>query len=194
MRTSIYSCLLAFAALGAVIITAGCDGSVDKASFDTLKKQSDDNKKIIKDLNAQAVLLDSQVKDMQKKLDTMQKDFDKVSADVANMTTNGGGTGAGNRALEQRINALESRLQRVSAPAGERPAATAEPSEAPAASDARPAAERSRPATTFYTIKQGETLDSIAARHGISPEQIRSLNNIPAGRNVPPGQRIRIPR
>lgn len=201
MRTSMYSYLVAFLAIAAVLAAAGCDGSVDKASFDALKKESAANTKLVKDLNASDVLLDSQLKDMQKKLDDMQKDFDKVSVDVATMATRGGGSPEATKAIEQRLGAIEAGLQKAnedvaalqrSGEAGARPARTGETSAA--ATPAKPTPVRSQAATTRYMLKQGETIESVAKKYGVSAAAIRSKNNIPSGRSIPAGQSIMIPK
>lgn len=208
MRTTMFSHLIVIAAMAAILTTAGCDGSVDKASFQAVQKQSAESAKQLKDVNTSVVLLGSQLKVMQKKLDDMQKNFDQVSADVAAMATRGGGSPEANKALDQRLGAIEARLQKANEDmaalqqrGGEvkarpaRPGETSEASSAPApAKTAKPAAARTQTATTWHLLKQGETIESVAKQYGVSAAAIRAKNNIPSGRTVPAGNRIMIPK
>lgn len=77
----------------------------------------------------------------------------------------------------------------VAAPA---PSAAAEPVRRPAAP---PVAERESPVPTFttYTIRTGDTLGDIGARHGVTREDLARLNGIEEPDLIFPGQELRIP-
>lgn len=47
-------------------------------------------------------------------------------------------------------------------------------------------------ARTTHTVRKGETLSSIAARHGVSVQSLRKLNKL-STTNVVPGQRLKLP-
>ena len=47
---------------------------------------------------------------------------------------------------------------------------------------------------TFHTVQEGETLESIAGRYGLSPEEIRSANLLPEGKGIKKGQVLAIPQ
>jgi LysM repeat protein len=47
-------------------------------------------------------------------------------------------------------------------------------------------------AHSSYTVVEGETLEGIAARHGVSVETLRKLNKL-TGNSVTPGQIIKLP-
>jgi LysM repeat protein len=47
---------------------------------------------------------------------------------------------------------------------------------------------------TFYTVKEGETLESIARQYGLTPEEIREANLMPEGSEVKKGQILAIPQ
>lgn len=68
-----------------------------------------------------------------------------------------------------------------------RVASAGRPSAARSASASRPA-----PATTTYRVRRGDSLWSIARRHGTSVEQLKQANNMRSSRIVA-GQRLRIP-
>ena len=46
----------------------------------------------------------------------------------------------------------------------------------------------------FYTVKEGETLESIARQYGLTPEEIREANLMPEGSEVKKGQILAIPQ
>lgn len=48
--------------------------------------------------------------------------------------------------------------------------------------------------TTTYQIKAGETLTDIAARYGLTVEELSALNGISNPNNIQVGQRIKVPR
>lgn len=66
---------------------------------------------------------------------------------------------------------------------------------------AQPAQQLGAPPTTLnqqaaesrYTVQYGDTLWSIATKHGASPEAVRTLNGLPANGSVMVGQTLRIP-
>jgi membrane-bound lytic murein transglycosylase D len=59
--------------------------------------------------------------------------------------------------------------------------------------DTAPTAPTKEPAFTWYTVRRGDSLYSIAKRHrGISADDLMRLNNL--GPNIKAGQRIKIPR
>ena len=47
---------------------------------------------------------------------------------------------------------------------------------------------------TFYTVKEGETLESIAQQYSLTPEEIREANLMPEGSEVKKGQILAIPQ
>lgn len=47
---------------------------------------------------------------------------------------------------------------------------------------------------TFYMVKEGETLESIAQQYGITPEEIRETNLMPEGSEVKKGQILALPQ
>lgn len=47
---------------------------------------------------------------------------------------------------------------------------------------------------TFYTVKEGETLESIAQQYGLTPEDIREANLMPEGSEVKKGQILAVPQ
>jgi len=47
---------------------------------------------------------------------------------------------------------------------------------------------------TFYTVKEGETLENIAQQYGLTPEEIREANLMPEGSEVKKGQILAIPQ
>ena len=47
---------------------------------------------------------------------------------------------------------------------------------------------------TFYTVKEGETLESIAQQYGLAPEEIREANLMPEGSEVKKGQILAVPQ
>ncbi|MRR10359.1 LysM domain-containing protein [bacterium] len=206
MRPTRYAIFLIFAVLP-VLMTAGCGSSVEKSpAFLKHTKQLETNTKDIQDLKRDAATMYSQVQ----AAETMRADFQKVSADVGQLMTKGGGSPEANKALEERIQTLESSLQKVNeelaalkASRGGRRAETQAEEAAPAEPAARgeeastPKQRRTAPPAatrTTHLIKSGETLDQIARTYGVSADQIRAANHIPAGRNPAPGQRIMIPR
>lgn len=46
----------------------------------------------------------------------------------------------------------------------------------------------------FYTVKEGETLESIARQYGLTPEEIREANLMPEESEIKKGQILAIPR
>ena len=55
------------------------------------------------------------------------------------------------------------------------------------------ALEEVKPKGTYYTVKQGDTVDSIAQAKGVSTAALRAANHIPAGRNPGEGSSIFVP-
>ncbi len=198
MRTAMHFRLIAALAIAAVFVATGCGGDVTKSDFDAVKKQSADSAKQLKDLNTQAVLLGSQLKDLQKKLDDMQTNVNAVSSDVATLMTKGGVSPEANKALDQRLGAIEAGLQKAHAEVAalrERGGEAKEAAGAPApAKTVKPAPVRTQASVTWHLLKQGETLESVAKHYGVSAAAIRAKNNIPSGRTVPAGNRIMIPQ
>ena len=47
---------------------------------------------------------------------------------------------------------------------------------------------------TFYTVKESETMKSIAQQYGLSPEEIREANLMPEGSEVKKGQILAVPQ
>lgn len=71
------------------------------------------------------------------------------------------------------------------------PAATPAPSRPQQAAESSPAPSRTR--GTYHTISQGETIESIAQAHNLTPERLRQAIGLPQGARLRPGQRIYIP-
>ncbi|MEN6626195.1 MAG: LysM peptidoglycan-binding domain-containing protein [Candidatus Sumerlaeia bacterium] len=204
MRPTTHSSFVFLAAV-ALLALAGCGGSVEKSpAFLKHTKQIEANTKDIQDIKRDAATMYSQVQ----AVETMRADFQKVSTDVGELMTRGGGSPEANKALEDRVQALESQLAKVNeelaaikSSRGGRRAEQAEEA-APAAEPrgeqaSTPKPKRSTPPAvtrTTHLIKSGETLDQIARTYGVTADQIRAANHIPAGRNPAPGQRIIIPR
>ncbi len=68
--------------------------------------------------------------------------------------------------------------------------ATGNAGTAPATASTAP----SEPKGIYYTVKAGDTVESIARVHGISTAQLRAANRFPSGRNPAPNMRIWIPQ
>ncbi|MBI2213335.1 MAG: transglycosylase SLT domain-containing protein [Acidobacteria bacterium] len=49
-----------------------------------------------------------------------------------------------------------------------------------------------KPKSKYHTVKKGETLFAIAKRHGLSVDELRSLNNIPRKSVLKTGQKLRV--
>ena len=47
---------------------------------------------------------------------------------------------------------------------------------------------------TFYTVKEGETMESIAQQYGLAPEEIREANLMPEESEVKKGQILAVPQ
>jgi LysM repeat protein len=47
---------------------------------------------------------------------------------------------------------------------------------------------------TFYTVKEGETLEDIARQYGLTPEELREANLMPEGSGVKKGQILAVPQ
>jgi cell wall-associated NlpC family hydrolase len=65
------------------------------------------------------------------------------------------------------------------------------PAAQPAASPARPAP--ARPATVVYRVRQGDTLWSIARRHGTTPQRLAALNQINVDGVLSIGKALKVP-
>lgn len=75
------------------------------------------------------------------------------------------------------------------------PSPTPEATEAPAVTPTpRPGPPGgSTPTVYYYTVKEGDTLGTIAAKFGVSVDAIRDLNDLKPGESVYPGQTLMIP-
>lgn len=62
----------------------------------------------------------------------------------------------------------------------------------PGASRTAAAAKPAASART-YTVRQGDTLSSIARRHGVSVQQLAAANNLPRSGHIRTGQKLRVP-
>lgn len=62
----------------------------------------------------------------------------------------------------------------------------------PAAVASRTVTERVPPAGRTYTVREGDTLTQIAARHGVTVEALRKLNKL-TSTNVQTGQKLKLP-
>lgn len=184
------------------MLLAGCGSDYEKSTaYLKQSKQLEKNTNDVQTLQREYSTMYSRLA----AVETMRDDFQKVSADVGRLVTTGGGSPDGTKALEDRIQALESRLQSVNEelaelkkggrPAPARPADDGEISATP--SKPQPSTPRRTTAPTAtrtrHLIKAGETLDDIGRQYGVSADQIRRANAIPAGKNPAPGQRIIIP-
>lgn len=58
---------------------------------------------------------------------------------------------------------------------------------------ARVAAARPAPAARTYTVRKGDTLSSIARRHGVSVQRLAAANNLPRSGHIRTGQRLQVP-
>ena len=67
-----------------------------------------------------------------------------------------------------------------------------EPVDAPAA-PTEAAGEAPAPTFTTYTIRTGDTLGDIGARHGVTREELARLNGIDEPDLIFPGQELRLP-
>ncbi|WP_457208351.1 LysM peptidoglycan-binding domain-containing protein [Nocardioides sp. P5_C9_2] len=76
----------------------------------------------------------------------------------------------------------------VAAPAKD----VAEPGTPPESSGA-PRVEEPAPVFTTYTIRTGDTLGDIGARHGVTRDELARLNEIAEPDLIRPGQELRIP-
>jgi hypothetical protein len=72
------------------------------------------------------------------------------------------------------------------------PTPTASPTPTPAPTET-PAGGSATPAIFYYTVKPGDTLESIAARFNTTPDAIRALNDIKDGKRLEPGTVLAIP-
>ena len=98
--------------------------------------------------------------------------------------------------LEQKIAGLEKQIaelqEKTTAP---RPAPVAvqklAPAAAPPASPSKPAASAEK---QYHTVQKGESLSGIAAKYGISMEELRKLNNLPADKSIRIGQKLLVSR
>lgn len=66
-------------------------------------------------------------------------------------------------------------------------------SSAPAATPNAPAASERGASPSTYTVRPGDTLSGIAARHGTSWQELQRLNNIKNANLIHPGQVLRLP-
>ncbi len=93
-------------------------------------------------------------------------------------------------ALEQKIGALEKQIAELQDKStASRPAPVAVQKPAPAA--APPASKASAsPEKRYHTVQKGETLSGVGAKYGISVEELRKLNNLPANKSIRVGQKL----
>ena len=93
-------------------------------------------------------------------------------------------------ALEQKIAVLEKQigeLQEKSAASRPAPVAVQKPVAPAAPASPKPAAS---PEKRYHTVQKGETLSGVGAKYGISVEELRKLNNLPASKSVRTGQKL----
>ncbi len=115
-----------------------------------------------------------EIADLQRRIDGLSQRLDRIEAGVA-----------------QRIAAAERGAKtQASAAAPKAPAAAKTP--APAAKT--PAAKAPEPKTkaSFYEVKAGDTLFSIARRANLSVDKLRQINQLKADASIHPGDRLRI--
>ena len=93
-------------------------------------------------------------------------------------------------ALEQKIAALERQIAELQEKStASRPAPLAVQKPAPAAAPLASKASAS-PDKRYHTVQKGETLSGIGAKYGITVEELRKLNNLPASKSVRAGQKL----
>jgi membrane-bound lytic murein transglycosylase D len=68
------------------------------------------------------------------------------------------------------------------------------PSSAGRAAAARAPSQGKKTANATYTVRSGDTLSSIAQRHGVSVSALCSVNGLRQKSNIRPGQKLRIPK
>jgi LysM repeat protein len=93
-------------------------------------------------------------------------------------------------ALEQKIAVLEKQigeLQEKSAASRPAPVAVQKPVAPAAPASPKPAAS---PEKRYHTVQKGETLSGVGAKYGISVEELRKLNNLPANKSIRVGQKL----
>lgn len=75
------------------------------------------------------------------------------------------------------------------------PAATPAPARTQQAQSSSSSSSQSASRTrgTYHTIAQGETIESIAEAHNLTPDRLRQAIGLPQGARLRPGQRIYIP-
>ncbi len=74
---------------------------------------------------------------------------------------------------------------------GGRPSSSSQTSSSPAKTDSGNKPQTSSTATATYTVKNGDTLSGIAARHGISVAKLKELNNLKSN-NIKVGQKLKL--
>jgi LysM repeat protein len=97
-------------------------------------------------------------------------------------------------ALEQKIVGLEKQiaeLQEKSAVSRPSPVAAQKPTPAAAPPPSKPPAS---PEKQYHTVQKGESLSGIGAKYGISVEELRRLNNLPANKQIRIGQKLLVSR
>ena len=93
-------------------------------------------------------------------------------------------------ALEQKIAVLEKQigeLQEKSTASRPAPVAVQKPVAPVAPVSPKPAAS---PEKRYHTVQKGETLSGVGAKYGISVEELRKLNNLPANKSIRVGQKL----
>ena len=96
-------------------------------------------------------------------------------------------------ALEQKIGALEKQIAELQEKStASRPAPLAVQKPAPAAASPAPPASKApaSPDKRYHTVQKGETLSGIGAKYGVTVEELRKLNNLPASKSVRTGQKL----
>lgn len=206
MRESIRWSLLGIF-IAAMLGSVACRPPADEEAMAQLQQE-------IEDLKAEQNQIQASLKGTLDELDAFKRKVETMLA-----TRPGGGT-AQTQQIEARLKALESQI--ATGAAGNRNSkarpteiSPLEPTEAlpttgPAsglrplggtqqrttprvAATPRPAAEESAPVGEYYQAREGDTFDSIAKMYGITTEDLRKANRLPADRPLRAGQQYWVP-
>ena len=136
--------------------------------------------------------------------DTLDTDLQQVTKDVQQLLKGGGAENpAALKALETRLAELEKtanewktqnvNLQKQVKERSEDNKQLAAQVKKSTASSETTTTEKPKPVGHYHTVAQGETIDALAARFGISAAKLRAENRLGAGQDVIAGARIYIP-
>lgn len=191
---------LSFLSVALVLfLLCACNTSIDKApAFVNLAKKVAD--------------LEKAQKDSQTSVQNLYLEFENLSTDIKTLKANAQAAPVPQPVLDQ-IAALEKKVEEMSkaAPAkkGKEALVADSAATAPTAgTEGKPATEvkprkkargaaspaPSRPKGSYYSVNAGDTMESIAKAHNITPDAIAKSNHIPASAKLRSGQTIFIPR